>query len=211
MKNWIFFGILLLGTRLESQSHWAIGANMGVNNTEVLSRSAVSTFQNHATTMRWGVWGRSFFKEHWAVRVELSQEQRGWKAPTTVWTNGVGASSLVDYRYYFWMMPVSLEYFWGQSTRFYTALGIAPMYQTDGTKYIRANGERLETFLYIPSSLNGRFQFSGFANIGYNYPISTNWNFYGETRYSLSFSEFEASHLGYHYAYSLNLGASYHF
>jgi Outer membrane protein beta-barrel domain len=213
MKNWIFLLILLLEMRLDAQSHWAVGANWGVNNTEVLSRSAFATFANHATTTRWGIWGRYQMKKHWAVRAELSREQRGWKAPTSIWDDALGgaSSSLVDYRYFFWALPVSVEYFWGQSARFYTSVGLAPMYQTQGTKYIRATGEELRTFMNIPSSLNKMYQWSGFVNLGYNYPIGAKWKLHSETRYSLSFSEFEAATRGYHYAYSLNLGASYQF
>jgi Outer membrane protein beta-barrel domain len=214
MRNWIFLNLLFLGMRLDAQSHWAIGANLGVNNTEVRSRrNPASTFANHATTLRWGIWGRYFFKKHWAVRTELNQEQRGWKEPTMIWDEPtlMQISSLVDYRYYFWTMPVSIEYVWGQSARFYTSVGLAPMYQTAGTKYIRATGEALSTFLDNPGSLNKTIQWSGFVNMGYHYPIGAQWNLYGETRYSLSFSEYEAKKRGYHYAYSLNLGASYQF
>ncbi|MEY4937661.1 MAG: hypothetical protein RIS64_4020 [Bacteroidota bacterium] len=212
MKKTFFIFLVTLPWIGMAQHKWELGVNLGINSSDVVYANRLKdwSFENNATTTRCGALVKYHWNGRWAIRLEFNKEIRGWNWKRDILnSSGQTISTFTDYRYDFWTLPVVVDFAMDKQRRFYSSIGLTTMLQKEGTKIIRATGERDGRELYEPSSGNGIYQFAGLANIGYAYPIYGNLYFYGETRFNLSFNYFEPRRKGYHYAYSAIMGITY--
>lgn len=216
MKNIIILYFVFISNIAIAQSKWVLGTHIGVNSSDIAFGYRIKdwSLEYNATTMSYGFSTKYAFNNHWAIRLELNREQRGWSMPYNFYVYEDTllirvVKTMADFRYYFTMVPLMIDYSIGRRTRFYMSLGAALMLQTAGTKLIRGTDVEWAYSLYQPSRMNGIIQWGGLANIGYRYPIREKINIYAESRFNLSFNYYEGWSKGHHYAYGAIMGITY--
>ncbi|MEO0044358.1 MAG: hypothetical protein RL329_3806 [Bacteroidota bacterium] len=213
MKTILFFLGISCSFWANAQKHFELGGHLGGNLSAVAWDGLAdwgTKYEYTAKTARYGIVAKYYLGNHVAIRLELNRETRGWNSPFKYLDTLRGyVEDITDYRYYFWIAPIMIDFSLGRKKGIYASLGFAPMLQTKGTKTIRSTGENETIKIHEPFRANGIYQYAGLANIGYTYPIYGNFYLYGETRFNLSFNYFEPKRKGYHYAYGAIMGVTY--
>jgi hypothetical protein len=215
MKKIIILYFIFMTNILSAQSKWAFGTQIGVNSSDIAfgNRPKDWALAYNATSISYGILTKYQFNKHWALRLELNREMRGWNQPWTIYgyrdTTPIDIHTTVDFSYYFLTAPLIMEYANRKKNTFYASLGFVPMYQTKGTRLFRATGTEWLFPTYQPSLVDGKMQWGGLANMGYRYALREQIDIYIESRFNLSFNYYEGWRIGNHYAYTAIIGIAY--